>query len=181
MVHINKSFYCLCLYGAAFWKVHSVKKLLALCYVFNYVYTIQYVAPQQTTTGQQQQGTLGEGGILSLQYTLPSAGLTLTVNVAQGEVNIYGSYTIRNPTFFTADFMRSGSGVLQFHIPNIGAAGNTAFITLIAKEPVNTFTITATEGNTITLTGRYNYYIILWSCRMKWFFLVLWLRFCELF
>ena len=131
--------------------------------------TIQYVAPQQNTTGQQQQGTLEDGDILSLQYTLSPAGLTLTVNVPQGEVNCYVSYTIRNPTFFTADFITSGSGVLQLFISVGGAAGNTAFITVIANEPVTTFIISATEGNTTTPTGRY-YYIILWSCRMKCFF-----------
>ena len=116
------------------------------------------------TTGQQQEGILGkEGDIHSLQYTVPPEGLTLMADMPRGEANVYGSYTIRNPTFFTADFMTGGSGTLTHYIPPPpssrkrqaagGDAGNTVFISVIAKKPNTAFTMTATDGNVTIMSG----------------------------
>ena len=111
-----------------------------------------------------------EGDIQSLQYTLPPEGLTLVINVPEGEANIYGSYTIRNPTYFTADFMTGGSGVLTYYIPSPqssrkrqadgGEVGN-AFISVIAKKPNTTFSLNATDGDVLTMRGRYEIIIVL--------------------
>ena len=118
-----------------------------------------------------------EGDIQSLQYTLPPEGLTLVINVPEGEANIYGSYTIRNPTYFTADFMTGGSGVLTYYIPSPqsskkrqadgGEVGN-AFISVIAKKPNTTFTLNATDGDVLTMRGRMKL-LLSYSCRMHFF------------
>ena len=44
-----------------------------------------------------------------LQYAFPSEGLTLVIDVTQGQIQVYGSFSIPNPTVLTADF----------YIPNI--------------------------------------------------------------
>ena len=90
-----------------------------------------------------------EGQVRSLQYDLPEDGLTISANV-NGEANMYMSYTIRNPTFVTADFVTGGSGLLSYYVPPVDGSmkrqanedGSSAvFVSIVAKRNDTTFTL----------------------------------------
>ena len=124
-----------------------------------------HTAPEQASTGQQQIVILRVGQVFSLQYDLPEHGLTITANVI-GEANMYISYTIRNPTFVTADFITGGSGFLSFFVPFVGGllkrqanedSSNTkVFVSIVAKKDNTTVTVNTTDGNTFTQKGMSN-------------------------
>ena len=89
---------------------------------------------------------LQEEEALSLQYAVPTDGLTLSVSVTDGGANLYGSSSDRNPTFITADFAVGGSGSFSHHyVPQ--QEGETLYVTLIGTTPSTNFTLTATDGN----------------------------------
>ena len=89
-----------------------------------------------------------EGETLSLQYTIPVDGLTLSVAITEGGGNLYGSFVARNPTFITSDFATGGSGSFSHYVPS--GSLDTLYVTLIATTPTTTFVLTATDGNNMT-------------------------------
>ena len=48
--------------------------------------------------------SLGMGEFRLLQYPFPDEGITLKFDITLGQLQVYGSFTIRNPTSLTADF-----------------------------------------------------------------------------
>ena len=120
-----------------------------------------HTAPEQILSGQQQEGVLEEGQVLSLQYDLPEDGLTISANV-NGEANMYMSYTIRNPTFVTADFITGGSGLLSFYVPPLNGSmkrqanedESNVFVSVIAKKNNTVLTLNTTDGNTFIQRGK---------------------------
>ena len=76
---------------------------------------------------------------------------------------MYMSYTIRNPTFVTADFTTGGSGLLSYYVPhmdglvkrqaNEGGSGDV-FVSIIAKKNNTRLTLNATDGNVFIQRGK---------------------------
>ena len=99
-----------------------------------------------------------EGQVRSLQYDLPEDGLTLNAHV-DGQANVYVAYTIRNPTYVTADFVNSGSGLLSFHVESSTERqdnSNRVFASLAAKVDNTTITANSTSGDTAIRMGKFN-------------------------
>ena len=79
-----------------------------------------------------------------------------------GEVNIYMSYTIRNPDYVTADFFTGGSGVFSFYVPHstktkrqtTGGKNSKAFFTFEAKMNNTAITAKAAAGNVAMPVGK---------------------------
>ena len=69
--------------------------------------------------GNQQQGSIGQYESRYYQYNIPSEGFTFQLNVPEGEMGIYGSYSFRNPTVLSADFETGGSGKIEYYIPKV--------------------------------------------------------------
>ena len=104
-----------------------------------------------------------------LQYTFPNEGLTLKVDITLGQVQVYGSFTIRNPTSLTADFsITSTTGGINFFISpdlyqtstgglqtshrrrQIGSLSNTTAFVYLSIEGLqtnNTFFLNTTFGD----------------------------------
>ena len=81
-----------------------------------------------------------------LQYAFPSEGLTLVIDVTQGQIQVYGSFSIPNPTVLTADFS------VQFTSRN-----NYFFVSPQLYQSTNTIISTNSSTNVyISLTGLQN-------------------------
>lgn len=122
------------------------------------IYSI--AAPQQSVSGQQQIGKLNEGQVRSLTYSLPPGGLTLELNASSGEVNVYVSYSIHNPTYFTADVITGGSGYFTRYVPPRDSPvedSEYVFVSLIAKKNNTKYSLDVTTGNVlITRLSKFN-------------------------
>ena len=61
--------------------------------------------------------SLGMGKSRLLQYPFPDEGITLKVVTTLGQIQVHGSFTIRNPTSLTADFsITSFTGGINYFI-----------------------------------------------------------------
>ncbi len=82
-----------------------------------YAFLSLYTAPLPSGVGECAiQSTLGEYGNTYVQYSVPTGGFTLNVDVTGSEVAVYGSFTERNPNPITAEFETRGSGRMRFYI-----------------------------------------------------------------
>ena len=131
-------------------------KSVVLCIVRTELYI---TAPSSTTIGSTIDANLQMSEARLLQYAFPSEGLTLVIDVTQGQIQVYGSFSIPNPTVLTADF----------YIPNISkridhfisfqlylsSTGNTssvvdvyAYISITGLQGSNSFSLNTTLGIT---------------------------------
>ena len=83
------------------------------------------------------------------ELVLPPDGLTIKVPVPSGQARVYASYTIRKPSYLTADAMTRGSGNLSLYVP-YGGSG-TVCISVIAEKP-NTTLLPNVETGKVTTT-----------------------------
>ena len=67
---------------------------------------------------------------------------------------MYASYTIHNPSYFTADFMTRGSGNLTLYTP-YGGSG-TIYITVIAEKSNETLLLNVETGKVATRLRKFN-------------------------
>ena len=56
-----------------------------------------------------------------LQYPFPDEGITLKIDITIGQIQVQGSFTIRNPTSLTADFsiQSTSAGIDYFISPDL--------------------------------------------------------------
>ena len=66
---------------------------------------------------------------------------------------MYGSYTIRTPSYFTADTMTGGSGNLTLYIPF--KESGTVYISALVKKPNTTFLLNVETGNVATRLSKF--------------------------
>ena len=78
-------------------------------------------APAIASISKPLATSLGMGKSRLLQYPFPNEGITLKVDVTLGQVQVQGSFTIRNPTSLTADFSVSSTtnGIDYFISPGL--------------------------------------------------------------
>ena len=117
----------------------------------------EYVLLYNMLTAQQPTQLLFQ----SFNYPLPSDRLTLKVYVPSGIANVYGSFTLRNPSYFTADVMTGGSGILTLYIPF--KESETVYISALAKKPNTTFLLNVEIGDVATTLSKFTTKII-WCC-----------------
>ena len=127
-------------------------------------------APAIVSISQLLKASLGMGKFRLLQYPFPNEGLTLKVDITLGQVQVYGSFTIRNPTSLTADFsITSTTGGINFFISpdlyqsstgdlqtsrrsrQIGSRSNTTayvYLSIVGLQTNNTFFLNTTFEDT---------------------------------
>ena len=109
-----------------------------------------------------------------LQYAFPVEGLTIKFVIVSGQLLIYGSFSVQNPTLLTADFSIQGTttGIDFFISPELrqsvfdsqsnrrrrqtGSPSNTTgnvFLSIEGLQSNNTFTLSTTLGDT-TSSGK---------------------------
>ena len=66
---------------------------------------------------------------------------------------MYGSYTIRSPSYFTADVMTGGSGNLTLYIPY--KESEMVYISALVKKPNTTFLLNVEKGKVATRLSRF--------------------------
>ena len=79
-------------------------------------------APALVPISEPLTANLGMGEFRLLQYPFPDEeGITLKVYITLGQLQVHGSFTIRNPTSLTADFSITSntSGIFFFISPEL--------------------------------------------------------------
>ena len=126
-----------------------------------------YAAPAISNVGQIVTNTLQPDQVSFLQFTLPTVGMTLHLNVSIGFVVIFGSNKIENPNAAFYDFMMSNNQPEVFVTrETFGHSGSpmvtntngtttnpltniTVYIS-IHGQGVSTFALNTTTGDTTT-------------------------------
>ena len=86
-----------------------------------------------------------------LQYTFPNEGLTLTTDLTQGQIQIYGSFSIHNPTALTADFAVRSSHLFistELYMSTINSSRISKHQSLLIVHACYTLLLTALQSNT---------------------------------
>ena len=78
---------------------HMYNSVSTLCYWYWFIGTI----PREV--GSQQNGSLERGGQIRYEFQVPTEGLELILCVSQGEIELYGSFTVSNPNAALHDYM----------------------------------------------------------------------------
>ena len=115
-------------------------------------------APHLATSGAEYSGVMMKEEIVSFQYSMPVEGLTLSVS-ASGGLFVYGSSSVRNPTYITSEFATGGSGSFFYYAPSTSQeVGETLYLSLVAASPTTTFSVTVSDGpsNMTTSVGKFN-------------------------
>ena len=118
--------------------------------------------------------SLGVSEFRLLQYAFPVEGLTIKFVIVSGQLLIYGSFSVQNPTLLTADFSIQGTttGIDFFISPELrqsvfdsqsnrrrrqtSSPSNTTgnvFLSIEGLQSNNTFTLSTTLGDT-TSSGK---------------------------
>ena len=127
-------------------------------------------APAIVSISKLLKTSLGMGEFRLLQYPFPDEGITLKVDIAFGQIQVHGSFTIRNPTSLTADFsITSNTSYINFFIGSalyqssigglqtsrqrrqIGLPSNTTvnvYLSIEGLQSYNTFVLNTTFGDT---------------------------------
>ena len=135
-----------------------------------------YIAPAIATINDIIEGTIGIRQVRLLQYQFPSEGMTLKVDINWGQLQVYGSFSIRNPTVLTADFsvQNTSQGIDYFISPELYARSSTGinkrqastnspvnlYLSLTGLQNNTEFFLNTTFGDTSDAMGIYMYIII---------------------
>ena len=109
-----------------------------------------YIAPAITTINDVIEGIIGIRQVRLLQYQFPSEGMTLKVTITRGQLQVYGSFSIRNPTVLTADFsvQSTSQGIHYFISPELYVRSSTE-IQDSTNSSVNVYlSLTGLQANT---------------------------------
>uniref|UniRef100_A0A1X7UZ52 VWFA domain-containing protein n=1 Tax=Amphimedon queenslandica TaxID=400682 RepID=A0A1X7UZ52_AMPQE len=129
--------------------------------------------PTISETGKEIAATLPKGSSRLLQYEFPSMGMTLKVNVTQGNLVVHGSFSVQNPNNLTQDFsvMSNGNDIDHFISPELmrqstdnGNGGGSrkrrqtslptngtdanVYLSIVGLNDNNTFVLNTTFGDT---------------------------------
>lgn len=123
----------------------------------NFMEFVFLIAPAITYISDKLEGNLEINQVRLLEYKFPKEGMTLKIDITQGQLIVYGSFSIRNPTVLTADFsIKSTSKINYFISPELYSNSITVnnnisvrvYLSLIGLQINNTFSLNTTFGNT---------------------------------
>ena len=117
---------------------------------------INFSAPALSIISDVIEGILQTNEARLLEFPFPSEGMTLKVDITRGQLQVYGSFSIRNPTSLTADFsvQSTFTGIDYFISPKLySSSTNTGLIT---KRQASPSTNTSAVSVYISLTGLVN-------------------------
>ena len=136
----------------------------------NFVCSLSQIAPAIASISDPLETSLGMDEARLLRYPFPDEGITLKIDNTIGQVQVQGSFTIRNPTSLTADFsiQSTSTGIDYFISPDLyhsstggmqtshrrhqtGSLSNTTanvYLSIVGLLNNNTFTLNTTYGDT---------------------------------
>ena len=135
---------------------------------FNDIILLFYTAPAVFDINQQLKSTISKGQSQNLEYKFSSEGFTIHIGISVGELVVYGSFTIRNPTLLTADFQVDGTETLEYFVSpalydssvfesaNRSLNNTSVFVSLVGQQDNNTFIMNTTFGDTTSNGGKHN-------------------------
>ena len=122
-------------------------------------------------SGMEIATTIPKGSSRLLQYEFPSEGMTVKVDVTQGNLLVRGSFNIQNPNVLTQDFsvMSNGNNIDYFISPELfrqsttdndgrrtkrqaptptNATNGNLYLSIVGLNDNNTFVLNTTFGDT---------------------------------
>ena len=135
--------------------------------------SLSQIAPAIVAISDPLETSLGMNESRLLQYPFPDEGITLKIDITIGQIQVQGSFTIRNPTSLTADFsiQSTSAGIDYFISPDLyqsstggmqtGSLSNTTanvYLSIVGLLNNNTFSLNTTFGDT-TSAGKAHKYI----------------------
>ena len=131
------------------------------------------IAPTILETGMEIATSISRGSSRLLQYEFPSMGMTLKVDVTQGNLVVRGSFSVQNPNELTQDFsvMSNGNDIDYFISPELlrqstdngnndgrrtkrqaptptNATDANVYLSIVGLNDNNTFVLNTTVGDT---------------------------------
>ena len=134
-------------------------------------------------TNEETNGTLDENGVFRCNFEIPYIGITVTVCITEGHIQMYGSFSVPNPNSALYDFYldlvyegnennseicgrtfvappshcirtRTTTSNQKLHKRTVSPESSTiVYLAVVGKDKVNTFVLNSTEGNIISETG----------------------------
>ena len=111
------------------------------------------------SVGTALTSSIGAGSINYYQYSFPSNGITITLNVGTGIINCYASDRFQNPNEERYDWKIVVSGYSDVFIdPSLldRTPGSNLYVGLQGVESSNTFTLDSATGD---MRGEYRLFI----------------------
>ena len=122
------------------------------------------IASAVSDPGQQIMGILTQGEVTFLQMTLPEDGLTITIDVDEGSVVMYGSDKIQQPNEALHDFkltndkpeiyltketfIKNTNTTVSKREATTDSTGINIYISIEGESMINNFTLNTTIGDT---------------------------------
>ena len=129
------------------------------------LFSLSSTAPAIFEISQELQTTIGRDQATNLEYNFPPEGLTIKIEISDGKLVLYGSFTIPGPSSLTADFEISSTSVINYFVSpelydesvinydgenRLPLGDASVFLTLVGLEDINTFSLFTTLHDTIT-------------------------------
>ena len=121
------------------------------------------IAPAISDPGQPITGSITQGEVTFLQISLPDDGLTITIDVNEGSIVMYGSDKIKQPNEAVHDFKltnekpeiylteetfgKNTSTIVSKRETTTDSTGITIYISIEGQSMVNNFTLNTTIGD----------------------------------
>ena len=135
---------------------HRLALVIELCYYD--------IAPAVSDVGEAVTSSLTQGEVTFLQMTLPEDGLTISIDVDEGSVVMYGSDKIQQPNEAFHDFKltnyrpeiylteetfgKNTNITVSKQEATTDSTGITIYISIQGQSVINNFTLNTTIGDT---------------------------------
>ena len=146
---------------------------------------ILFLAPAKTDISETVENTIAKDQSQYLQYDFPiEEGFTIQIDIILGELIIYGSFSIRSPTSFTADFELQSESSINYYVspalynasvytvPNTEQSrrkrqalnettnDHNIYLTIVGVKDTNGFFLNTTQGDATDHAGIYISHIV---------------------
>lgn len=114
--------------------------------------------PAKTEINQILLTKIGKYQATNLLYDFPLEGFTISIQIFNGELIVYGSFIIQGPTSLTADFTSNSTNMVEIFVsPKLFNKSATkecnVFVSIVGQRNYNIFLINTTAGDTRVIIG----------------------------
>ena len=118
------------------------------------------IAPAKTEINEILLTKIGKDQATNLLYDFPLEGFTISIQIFDGELVVYGSFIIQGPTSLTADFTSNSTNKIEIFVsPELFEQSATeepsVFVSIVGQQNYNIFLVNTTAGDTRTTIGWY--------------------------
>ena len=116
------------------------------------------IAPAKTEINEILLTKIGKDQATNLLYDFPLEGFTISIQIFDGELVVYGSFIIQGPTSLTADFTSNSTNKIEIFVsPELFNQSTTrehsVFVSIVGQRNYNIFLVNTTAGDTRVIIG----------------------------